>query len=70
MVGYVVPIHYILKAITAIPNCHCLLLTWHRKKNIALYDMGIYGDKETLEWFTLQYPKHSSYKLDMGKGCI
>jgi uncharacterized protein YdhG (YjbR/CyaY superfamily) len=41
------------------------------KKNfIALYHMGIYADPELLEWFTSEYTKYSTSKLDMGKSCI
>ena len=32
--------------------------------------MGIYADENLLEWFESEYPKHTSTKLDMGKGCI
>jgi hypothetical protein len=32
--------------------------------------MGIYADKELLDWFTSEYPGHCSTKLDMGKSCI
>lgn len=41
-----------------------------QKNFIALYHMGIYADKELLDWFVAEYPKHSKYKLDMGKSCI
>jgi uncharacterized protein YdhG (YjbR/CyaY superfamily) len=41
-----------------------------QKNFIALYHMGIYADKDLLDWFTAEYPKHSSAKLDMGKSCI
>lgn len=71
MVGYVVP-HSIYP-----PGYHCdpkLPLPFvniaSQKNFIALYHMGIYGDKEILDWFTTEYPKHSSSKLDMGKSCI
>ena len=32
--------------------------------------MGIYADKSLLDWFVEEYPKHTKYKLDMGKSCI
>ena len=41
-----------------------------RKNYIALYHMGIYVNKELMEWFVEEYPKHSKYKLDIGKSCI
>tara|TARA_R110002049_G_scaffold112299_3_gene261731 strand:- start:3399 stop:3854 length:456 start_codon:yes stop_codon:yes gene_type:complete len=41
-----------------------------QKKNIAIYHSGIYADPTLLDWFTTEYSKHSSRKLDMGKSCI
>ncbi len=41
-----------------------------QKNFIALYHMGLYANKELLEWFVGEYPKHSKRKLDMGKSCI
>jgi hypothetical protein len=32
--------------------------------------MGLYADPKLNDWFVNQYPKHSKYKLDMGKSCI
>jgi hypothetical protein len=40
------------------------------KGHIALHHMGLYGSPALLEWFTTEWRKHSSKKLDMGKGCI
>lgn len=41
-----------------------------QKNFIALYHMGIYANNDLLEWFVAEYPKHSKFKLDMGKSCI
>ncbi|WP_438962171.1 DUF1801 domain-containing protein [Nonlabens sp.] len=41
-----------------------------QKNFIALYHSGIYASPELMEWFKAEYPKHSKYKLDMGKSCI
>ncbi|MBS1538932.1 MAG: DUF1801 domain-containing protein [Bacteroidetes bacterium] len=41
-----------------------------QKNSINLHHMGIYGNKELLDWFASEYPKHSKQKLDMGKACI
>lgn len=41
-----------------------------QKSHIALYHMGIYMMQNVLDWFVAEYPKHSKYKLDMGKSCI
>ncbi len=71
MLGYVVP-HEIYPA-----GYHCdpkLPLPFagmaSQKNFIAFYHMGIYANPELLKWFTTEYPKHSSAKLDMGKSCI
>ena len=40
-----------------------------QKNFIALYHMG-FADKNLLEWFTTEYPKHCKGKLDIGKSCI
>lgn len=71
MLGYVVPK-------TVYPNgYHCNLelplpfLSIASQKNfIGFYHMGIYTDKELLDWFVAEYPKHVKTKLDMGKSCI
>lgn len=71
MIGYVVP-H------TLYPNgYHCdtslplpFMSIASQKNFIALYHMGLYSNKELLEWFTSEYPNHSKAKLDMGKSCI
>ncbi|MEO8516066.1 MAG: DUF1801 domain-containing protein [Flavobacterium sp.] len=71
MIGYVVP-H------TLYPNgYHCdpklplgFVAIASQKNFIALYHMGIYSNPKLYEWFTTEFPKHSKYKLDMGKSCI
>ena len=40
------------------------------KGHISLHHMGLYGSTPLLKWFTTEWPKHSSKKLDMGKACI
>ena len=42
----------------------------NQKSSISLHHMGLYADPELLNWFKLEYPKHSNTKLDMGKSCI
>jgi hypothetical protein len=71
MIGYVVP-HSIY------PNgYHCnpklplpFINVASQKNHIAIYHMGIYASKELLKWFEIEWPKHSSKKLDMGKSCL
>ena len=41
-----------------------------QKNHIAVYHSGIYANGELMQWFTEEYPKHSTRKLDMGKSCI
>jgi uncharacterized protein YdhG (YjbR/CyaY superfamily) len=40
------------------------------KSGYSLYHMGLYADEALLAWFTDEYPKHSTARLDMGKSCI
>lgn len=71
MIGYVVP-HSLYPA-----GYHCdpkLPLPFmgiaSQKNAISFYHMGIYATPSLLEWFTAEYPKHCSTKLDLGKSCI
>ena len=32
--------------------------------------MGLYANKELMNWFVNEFPSHSKRKLDMGKSCI
>jgi len=41
-----------------------------QKGHVALYSMSLYGSGDQLKWFTEEWPKHTRYKLDMGKSCI
>lgn len=70
-IGYVVPLEkypagYHCKPSTPLPFMNIV----SQKNFIALHHMGVYADPKLLEWFTTEWPKHSTYKLDMGKGCI
>jgi uncharacterized protein YdhG (YjbR/CyaY superfamily) len=71
MIGYGIP-HSIYPA-----GYHCkpedpvpFLGIASQKNYIAFYHMGIYSYPEILEWFLMEYPKHTKTKLDMGKSCI
>ena len=71
MLGYVVP-HSIYPA-----GYHCtpklplpFINLASQKNTISLYHMGIYGDKNLLDWFVAEYSKHEKSKIDMGKGCF
>ena len=71
MLSYVVP-HSIYA-----PGYHCtpeqplpfMSIAAH-KNFIAVYHMGIYAQKDLLDWFTKEFALHSKTKLDMGKSCI
>ena len=41
-----------------------------QKNFIAVYHMGVYSDPKLLKWFTDEYKKRATTKLDMGKSCI
>ena len=41
-----------------------------QKNFIAMYHMGLYGNKKLREWFTNEWKKASPRKLDMGKSCV
>lgn len=69
--GWVVP-HSIYK-----PGYHCdpkLPLPFigiaSQKNFIAVYHMGLYADAKLLKWFTTEFAKVSTKKLDMGKSCL
>lgn len=71
MIGYVIP-HSLYPS-----GYHCdttqplpFINIASQKNFIAFYHMGIYANQEVLDWFTAEYPKHVSTKLDMGKSCI
>ena len=71
MIGYVVPHSIYPDGYHCSPELPLPFTSIASQKNfIALYHMGIYANKEVLDWFLAEYPKHSKLKLDMGKSCI
>ncbi len=71
MVGYVVPHTLYPSGYHCDPKLPLPFIGIAAQKNfISLYHMGIYADKELLDWFVSEYPKHVKTKLDMGKSCI
>ena len=71
MVGFVVPHSLYPAGYHCSPELPLPFISIASQKNfIALYHMGIYADKNLLQWFTDEYPKHSKTKPDMGKSCI
>jgi hypothetical protein len=71
MIGFVVPHSIYPDGYHCTPKLPLPFINIASQKNfISLYHMGLYADKELLNWFVTEYPKYSSLKLDMGKGCI
>jgi len=71
MIGYVVPHSIYPAGYRTDPKQPLPFMNIASQKNfIALHHMGIYANKELLEWFVNEYPKRCKSKLDMGKGCI
>ena len=71
MIGYVVPHSIYPDGYHCDPKLPLAFANIASQKNfIAFYHMGIYANPELLKWFTTEYPKHTTAKLDMGKSCI
>ena len=71
MISYVIPHSMYPNGYHCDPKQPLPFISLASQKNfISLYHMGIYADKNLLEWFVNEYPKYSKTKLDMGKGCI
>ncbi|MGN6294999.1 MAG: DUF1801 domain-containing protein [Chitinophagaceae bacterium] len=71
MLGYVVPHSLYPGGYHCDPGLPLPFINIASQKNfIALYHMGLYSNPLLLKWFTTEYPKHSTAKLDMGKSCI
>ncbi len=71
MIGYVVP-HSLYPA-----GYHCdprlplgFMNLASQKNSVTLYHMGLYANKKLLDWFTKEYARQVTTKLDMGKSCI
>lgn len=71
MIGYVVPHAMYPAGYHCDPKLPLPFINIASQKNfIALYHLGLYANKELLEWFVGEYPKHCKTKPDMGKSCI
>lgn len=71
MIGWAIPHELYPKGYHCDPKLPLPFLSIASQKNfIALYHMGLYADKELLNWFVKEYPLHSKTKLDMGKSCV
>jgi uncharacterized protein YdhG (YjbR/CyaY superfamily) len=71
MIGYVVPHSIYPKGYHCDPKLPLPFMNIASQKNyIALYHMGIYGNKKLLDWFVNEYVLSFKSKPDMGKGCF
>lgn len=71
MISYVVPHEIYPDGYHCDPKLPLPFVSIASQKNfIAFYHMGIYAMPELLKWFTAEYAKQSTIKLDMGKSCI
>jgi uncharacterized protein YdhG (YjbR/CyaY superfamily) len=71
MISYVVPLTRYPKGYHVKKDEPLPFLSLASQKNyIALYHMGLYGNKEIEKWFIEEYTKRVTTKLDMGKSCI
>ncbi|AQX03563.1 DUF1801 domain-containing protein [Elizabethkingia anophelis] len=71
MLTWVVPLSSYPVGYHCAPGTPLPFLSLASQKNfLAFYHMGIYADKDLLEWFQESYTQHAKYKLDMGKSCV
>jgi uncharacterized protein YdhG (YjbR/CyaY superfamily) len=71
MIGYVVPHSKYPKGYHVTPKLPLPFINLAAQKNyIALYHMGLSGNKDLKEWFIDEYQKAYNRKMDMGKGCF
>lgn len=71
MLGYVVPHSIYPSGYHCTPKLPLPFISLAAQKNfIAVYHMGLYADKTLYDWFTTEYAKRRTTKLDMGKSCL
>ncbi|HOZ87706.1 MAG TPA: DUF1801 domain-containing protein, partial [Bacteroidia bacterium] len=71
MVGYVVPHSKYPAGYHCNPELPLPFMAFASQKNfIAFYHMCLYADQQLTEWFTKEYAKQVTGKLDMGKSCV
>lgn len=71
MIGYVVPHSLYPAGYHCDPKLPLPFMNIASQKNfIAVYNMGVYSDKNLLDWFVAEFQKSTTAKLDMGKSCI
>lgn len=67
MITYVIPLATYPDTYNGHPLMYAALA--YQKRHMAIYLMNVYGDDETLQWFTEGFAA-SGKKLDMGKSCV
>lgn len=67
MLSYVIPLETYPDTYNKHPLMYAALAS--QKRHMALYLMNVYGDEETLRWFTEGFAA-AGKKLDMGKACV
>jgi Domain of unknown function (DU1801) len=71
MIGYVVPHQLYPPGYHANPKLPLPFIGIAAQKNhFAVYHMGLYRQKDLMNWFTEAFGKQSKAKLDMGKSCV
>ena len=71
MIGYVVPHSLYPQGYHCNAKLPLPFLNIASQKNfIAVYHMGMYADATILNWFTTEFAKTTTSKLDMGKSCV
>ncbi|MBL0340538.1 MAG: DUF1801 domain-containing protein [Bacteroidetes bacterium] len=71
MIGYVIPHKLYPAGYHCNPKLPVPFMNIASQKNfVAIYHMGLYAKPEMLKWFTTEYQKNNTSKLDMGKSCM
>ena len=71
MIGYSVPHSLYPAGYHCDPKLPLPFMSFASQKNfIAFYHMGLYADKQLLDWFVNEFQQVSKTKLDMGKSCV
>ena len=71
MIGYVVPHEIYPAGYHCNPKLPLPFMSFASQKNsINYYHIGIYANQELYDWFTNEYAKITTKKLDIGKSCM
>lgn len=67
MISYVIPLETYPNTYNGHPLMYAALAS--QKRHMSLYLMNVYGDDDTMRWFTGGFAA-AGKKLDMGKACV